>query len=117
MTITKSISLSFPVNTLQLIGYTVSTYTYYNIYFPNINSDSQLGTEIIFLRTNSATLNTSASSSGLYIGRQGTNLIYNLSSGSVQISSGINYVSNTQIYYKFISFKTISSQYGWLQLA
>ncbi len=117
MTITKSITLTFPVNTLQLIGYTTSTYTYYNIYFPNITLDSELGTEIIFIRSNSATLNTSASSSGLYIGRQGSNLIYNLSSGSVQISSGINYVSNTQIYYKFIAFKTTGNQYGWLQLA
>ncbi len=117
MTITKSISLSFPVNSLQLIGYTISYYSYYNIYFPNITTDSQLGTEIIFIRTNSATLNTSPSSSGLYIGRQGTNLIYNLSSGSPQISSGINYVSNTQIYYKFIAFKTNGGQYGWLQLA
>jgi hypothetical protein len=118
MTITKSVSLSFPCNTLQLIGYTTSTYTYYNIYFPNINADSQLGCELIFLRTNGASLNSTASSSGLYIGRQGTNLIYNLSSsGSVQISTGINYVSNTQIYYKFIAFKTTGSQYGWLQLA
>ncbi len=116
MTITKSVTLTFPCNTLQLIGYTVSYYSYYNIYFPNIVSDSQLGAELIFIRSNSATLNTSASSSGLYIGRQGTNLIYNLSS-SVQISTGINYVSNTQIYYKFIAFKTTSNQYGWLQLA
>ncbi len=99
MTITKSVTLSFPTNTLQLIGYTTSTYTYYNIYFPNITVDSELGTEIIFIRSNSATLNSTASSSGLYIGRQGTNLIYNLSSSSVQISTGIDYVSNTQIYY------------------
>jgi hypothetical protein len=117
MTITKSISLSFPVNTMQLLNYNTSTYTYYNIYFPNITSDSELGCEIIFLRTNSATLNTSASSSGLYIGRAGSNLIYNLSSGSPQISNGINYISNTQIYYKFIAFKTTGGQYGWLQLA
>ncbi len=116
MTLTKSVTLSFPCNTMQLIGYTTSTYTYYNIYFPNITVDSELGTEIIFIRSNGATLNTSASSSGLYIGRQGTNLIYNLSSGSPQISTGINYVSNTQIYYKFIAFKTIGSQYAWLQL-
>ncbi len=116
MTLTKSVTLTFPVNTLQLIGYSTSTYTYYNIYFPNISTDSEIGTEIIFIRTNGATLNTSASSSGLYIGRQGTNLIYNLSSSSVQISSGINYVSNTQIYYKFIAFKTTGGQYGWLQL-
>ncbi len=116
MTITKSVSLSFPVNTLQLINYTTSTYTYYNIYFPTITSDSQLGTEIIFIRSNGATLNTVASSANLYIGRQSTNLIYNLSSGSVQISTGINYVSNTQIYYKFVAFKTTSGQYGWLQL-
>ncbi len=112
----KSVTLSFPVNTTQLIGYTVSTYVYYNIYFPTITADSQLGTEIIFIRSNGATLNTTASSSNLYIGRQGTNLIYNLSSGSVQISTGINYVSNTQIYYKFVAFKTTSNQYGWLQL-
>ncbi len=116
MTITKSVTLTFPVNTLQLINYTTSTYTYYNIYFPNITSDSQLGTEIIFIRSNSASLNTTASSANLYIGRQGTNLIYNLSSGSVQISSGINYVSNTQIYYKFVAFKTTGGTYGWLQL-
>ncbi len=116
MTLTKSLTLSFPCNTLQLIGYTVSTYSYYNVYFPNIVSDSQLGTELIFIKTNGATLNTTPSSSNLYIGRQGTNLIYNLSSSSVQISSGINYVSNTQIYYKFIAFKTTGGQYGWLQL-
>jgi hypothetical protein len=116
MTITKTVTLTLPVNTAQMLNYTVSTYTYYNIYFPNITSDSQLGSEIIFIRSNSATLNTVASSSGLYIGRQGTNLIYNLSSNSVQISSGINYVSNTQIYYKFLAFKTTSGQYGWLQL-
>ncbi len=116
MTITKSVTLTFPINTLQLINYTTSTYTYYNIYFPTITSDSQLGTEIIFIRSNGATLNTTASSSNLYIGRGGSNLIYNLSSGSVQISSGINYVSNTQIYYKFIAFKTTGGQYGWLQL-
>ena len=35
MTITKSVTLTFPVNTTQLVGYTVSLYTYYNIYFPN----------------------------------------------------------------------------------
>ncbi len=116
MTISKSVTLTFPVNTTQLVGYTVSTYTYYNLFFPNITSDTQLGTEIIFIRSNGASLNTVSSSSGLYIGRQGTNLIYNLSSGAVQISSGINYVSNTQIYYKFVAFKTTSSQYGWLQL-
>ncbi len=116
MTITKSVTLTFPVNTLQLINYTTSTYTYYNIYFPNITTDSELGTEIIIIRSNGATLNTVASSSNLYIGRQGTNLIYNLSSGSVQISTGINYVSNTQIYYKFVAFKTTGNQYGWLQL-
>ncbi len=116
MTITKSVTLTLPVNTLQLINYTISTYTYYNVYLPNITTDSQIGTEIIFIRTNGATLNTVASSSNLYIGRQGTNLIYNLSSGSVQISSGINYVSNTQIYYKFVAFKTTGGQYGWLQL-
>ncbi len=103
----KSVTLTFPVNTTQLISYTVSTYVYYNIYFPNITSTSQLGTEIIFIRSNSATLNTTASSSGLYIGRSGTNLIYNLSSGSVQISTGINYVSNTHIYYKFVAFKQL----------
>ncbi len=116
MTISKSLTLTFPVNTTQLVGYTVSTYTYYNVYFPNITADSQIGTEIIFIRTNGASLNTVASSSGLYIGRQGTNLIYNLSSGAVQISTGINYISNTQIYYKFVAFKTTSNQYGWLQL-
>ncbi len=115
MTLTKSLTLRFPCNTLQLIGYTVSSYSYYNVYFPNITVDSELGTEIIFIRTNGASLNTVASSSNLYIGRQGTNLIYNLSSG-VQISSGINYISNTQIYYKFIAFKTTGGQYGWLQL-
>jgi hypothetical protein len=112
MTISKSLTLTFPVNTTQLVGYTVSTYTYYNVYFPNITADSQIGTEIIFIRTNGASLNTVASSSGLYIGRQGTNLIYNLSSGAVQISTGINYISNTQIYYKFVAFKTTSNQYG-----
>ncbi len=117
MTITKSVTLSFPTNTMQLINYITSYYSYYNIYFPNITLDSELGTEIIFIRSNGATLNTSASSSGLYIGRQGTNLIYNLSSGSVQIGTGINYISNTQIYYKFIAFKTTGGQYGWLQLA
>ncbi len=116
MTITKSVTLTLPVNTAQMLNYTVSTYTYYNIYFPNITTDSQLGTEIIFIRSNGATLNTTASSSGLYMGRQGTNLIYNLSSGAVQISTGINYVSNTQIYYKFVAFKTTGGQYGWLQL-
>ncbi len=116
MTITKSVTLTLPVNTLQLINYTISTYTYYNVYLPNITTDSQIGTELIFIRTNGATLNTTASSSNLYIGRQGSNLIYNLSSGSVQISSGINYVSNTQIYYKFVAFKTTSGTYGWLQL-
>ena len=116
MTITKSVTLTFPVNTTQLVGYTVSLYTYYNIYFPNITADSQIGTEIIFIRSNGASLNTVASSSGLYIGRQGTNLIYNLSSGAVQISTGINYISNTQIYYKFVAFKTTGGQYGWLQL-
>ncbi len=116
MTLTKSVTLTFPVNTLQLVAYTVSYYTYYNIYFPNITSSSQLGAEMIFIRSNNATLNTTASSSGLYIGRQGTNLIYNLSSGSVQISTGINYVSNTQIYYKFIAFQTTGGQYGWLQI-
>ncbi len=61
----KSVTLTFPVNTTQLIGYTTSTYTYYNIYFPTITSDSQLGTEIIFIRSNSASLNSSASSSGV----------------------------------------------------
>jgi hypothetical protein len=116
MTITKSVTLTFPVNTTQLVGYTVATYTYYNIFFPTITTDSQLGTEIIFIRSNGATLNTVSSSSGLYIGRGGTNLIYNLSSGAVQISTGINYVSNTQIYYKFVAFKTTGSQYGWLQI-
>ncbi len=112
----KSVTLTFPVNTTQLISYTVSTYTYYNIYFPTITSTSQLGTEIIFIRLNSSTLNTTASSSGLYIGRGGSNLIYNISSGSVQISTGINYVSNTQIYYKFVAFQTTGGQYGWLQI-
>ncbi len=116
MTITKSVTLTFPVNTTIMINYTVSTYTYYNFYLPNIINDTQTGTEIIFIRSNGATLNTVANSSGLYIGRQGTNLIYNLSSGAVQISTGINYVSNTQIYYKFVAFKTTSGQYGWLQL-
>ncbi len=116
MTITKSVTLTFPISTTVMINYTVSTYTYYNFYLPNIINDTQTGTEIIFLRTNGATLNTTASSSGLYIGRQGTNLIYNLSSGAVQISTGINYVSNTQIYYKFVAFKTTGGQYGWLQL-
>ncbi len=116
MTITKSVTLTFPVNTTIMINYTVSTYTYYNFYFPDIINDTQTGTEIIFIRSNGATLNTTSSSSGLYIGRQGTNLIYNLSSGSVQISTGINYVSNTQIYYKFVAFKTTGGQYGWLQL-
>ncbi len=66
MTIAKSVTLTFPVNTLQLINYTTSTYTYYNIYFPTITSDSQLGTEIIFIRSNGATLNTVASSANLY---------------------------------------------------
>ncbi len=116
MTLTKTLTLTLPLNTLQLINYTTSSYTYYNVYLPNITTDSQIGTELIFIRTNGATLNTTASSSNLYIGRQGTNLIYNVSSGSVQISSGINYVSNTQIYYKFIAFKTTGGQYGWLQL-
>jgi hypothetical protein len=116
MTLTKTVTLTFPVNTTQLVGYTVSTYTYYNIYFPNITANTQLGTEIIFIRSNGATLNTVSSSSNLYIGRQGTNLIYNLSSGAVQISTGINYISNTQIYYKFVAFQTTGGQYGWLQL-
>ncbi len=116
MTLTKTLTLTLPINTLQLINYTVSTYTYYNVYLPNITTDSETGSEIIFIRTNNATLNTTASSANLYIGRQGTNLIYNLSSGSVQITTGINYVSNTQIYYKFVAFKTTSNQYGWLQL-
>ncbi len=114
--LTKTLTLTFPANTTQIINYTVSTYTYYNVYFPDITTDSNIGAELIFIRSNGATLNTTASSSGLYIGRQGTNLIYNLSSGAVQISTGINYVSNTQIYYKFVSFKTTGGQYGWLQL-
>ncbi len=116
MTLTKTLTLTLPLNTLQLINYTVSTYTYYNVYLPNITTDSQTGSEVIFLRTNGASLNTVASSSGLYIGRQGTNVIYNLSSSAVQISTGLNYVSNTQIYYKFVAFKTTGGQYGWLQL-
>ncbi len=56
--LTKSVTLTFPVNTTQLVGYTVSAYTYYNIYFPTITADSELGTEIIFIRSNGATLNT-----------------------------------------------------------
>ena len=58
----KEVTLSFPVNSLQIINYTISNYLYYNLYFPQITSDSQLGTEINLVKTNFAIPSTSASS-------------------------------------------------------
>jgi hypothetical protein len=113
----KTITLTLPVNSLQMVNYTVANYTSYNIYFPLINSASQLGTEIIFLLLRNYTLATAPNSANnLYIGAQSGNLIYNSSSGFVQITTGINYINSNQSYYKFISFQTTSGQYGWLQV-
>ena len=116
MVLSKSTNLSFPCNTLQLINYSTSLYVAYDIYLPNITSDSQLGTEITFIKTNSATINTVANSSGLYIGRQGSNVIYNFASGASQITTSLNYVSTTATYYKFIAVKNQSSVYAWIQI-
>jgi hypothetical protein len=117
MVSSKSVVLTFPVNTTQMVNYVVANYYSYNIFFPLINSTSQLGTEIIILLLRSYTLSTAPNVlNNLYIGAQTGNLIYNMTSGIVQISAGINYVNSNQSYYKFVAFQTVSGQYGWLQV-
>ena len=116
MVLTKGVTLSFPCNTLQLINYSTATYVAYDILLPNITSDSQLGTEITLIKTNAATINTVANTSGLYIGRQGSNVIYNFTSGASQITTSLNYVSTTATYYKFMAIKNQSSVYAWIQI-
>jgi hypothetical protein len=112
----KEVTLSFPVNSLQIINYTISNYLYYNLYFPQITSDSQLGTEINLVKTNFAQPNTTASSGNsglLYIGTQGSNVFY-----SSNVLSPLSYyvMNSNTCYAKFIAMKHKNGTYGWLEI-
>jgi len=106
----KTITLTYPYNSLQLVNYTSATYQYYNCYLPLVNSDSQLGSEITFIKTNGVTTNTTASLSGFFLGVQSGNSIFTgTASTTLTTTTSIFFYT----YVKFVAIKNISGTYGW----
>ena len=108
----RNIYLSFPINTLVSINFTISSSIYYTLYFPQITSDNQLGAELNLLLANGiTTTNTINTVNQLYITIQGTNKFF---LSNTITSTSTNYTT-TNLYSKFIAIKTPSGQYGWFK--
>ena len=114
----KNMYLSFPVNTLNSLNFSVSNAFYYNLYFPQITSDNQLGAELKLLLANLIeTTSFPNTTNKLYISAQGTNKFFpNNSLSSLGALSYYVFASGI-IYAKFIAIKTTSGQYGWLEIS
>ena len=113
MVLSKVVTMQFPVNSLQLINYSVASYNYYNIFLPLLNSDSQLGTEITFVKTNGVVNSNAASTPGkLFVGSQSANNIYVTAGiGNPNFNTSNFIVFNETI--NFIAIKLVSGVYGW----
>lgn len=112
MVLSASINMTFPCNTLQLVNYVISNYTYYNVFLPNITADSQLGTVITMVKVNGAGNSTTPATGSVglfYLGVQGSNVFFN--TGLTPLTNWPVSVSNT-----FIAIKNSSGTYGWLVL-
>ena len=118
MVVSKTVTLTFPVQTVQMINYTLSSYLYYNLYFPQITADGQIGTEINLVKTNNAPVVITAGSGSiatysLFIGTQGSNVFFS-SNGVAQ--TNYFYMNTYSVYAKFVAIKNASNQYGWLEI-
>jgi hypothetical protein len=116
MVVQKVVTMTLPCATLQLIKYTPSGFLGCQINLPNLTADNQLGTLITFVIANGEPLITASGSGGIYIVRQGTNIIYNKSGGASQITTSLNYVVNNGIVYNLVAIKNTSGVYAWLQI-
>ena len=75
----RNIYLSFPVNTLVSINFTVNSSTYYNLFFPEITNDNQLGAELNHIIANGiTTTNIQNTTNQLYITVQGTKKFFSI---------------------------------------
>ena len=111
MVLPKTVNLSFPFNSLQLINYTPANYGYYNTYLPLINADSQLGSEITFIKVNGVNTNTTSGLSGnFFLGSQSGNNIYT-GTASTTLSTATSIFFYT--YIKLVAIKSSSGTYGW----
>lgn len=111
MVLVASINLIFPCNTLQLVNYVKTNYSWYNVYLPNITLDSQLGTIVTFVKVNGATdTSTPATGTGgvFYLGVQGSNVFFSstLTTSTYFLLGVVN---------SFIAIKNSGGTYGWLQ--
>jgi hypothetical protein len=116
MVVQKVVTMTLPCATLQLISYVPSAYSGCQINLPNITADNQLGTLITFIVTNSEILITASGPTGIYITRQGSNVIYNKSGSVSQITTSLNYVANNGVVYNLIAIKNQSGVYAWMQI-
>jgi len=108
----RNIYLSFPVNTLVSINFTVNSSTYYNLFFPEITNDNQLGAELNHIIANGiTTTNIQNTTNQLYITVQGTNKFF---LSNILTITSTNYTT-TNAYSKFIAIKSQNNQYGWFQ--
>jgi hypothetical protein len=112
----KVVTLTLPVGTLQLINYTPSAFDGCRINLPNITADNQMGCTITFIIANGLSLITASGPSGIFITRQGTNLIYNKSGGVSQITTGLTYLANNGVVYNLVSMKNSAGVYGWMHI-
>ena len=112
MVVGKTVNLTFPVNSLQVINYTVVNYAYYNLYLPLVNADTQMGTEITVLKVNGVGTATAANSTNqFFLAPASGNLIYSGTGSSTTINSA-SYVSFFT-YVKLIAMRTGPGVYGW----
>jgi hypothetical protein len=114
MPIAKIGYLTFPVKYLQLINYTPASYSYFNLYLPLITSDSQLGTEILFVKGNGVGSNTAPSSGTtglLYISVQSGNNLYtpNGTLNSLGTGSSVYFYCSCRV----IAIKDTGGVYAW----
>jgi hypothetical protein len=116
MVVQKVVNLTLPCGTLQLISYTPASFDGCRINLPNITADNQMGALITFIIANGETLINASGPTGIFITRQGTNLIFNKSGGVSQITTGLTYLVNNGIVYNLVSMKNAAGVYGWMQI-
>ena len=112
--VNKTVTLTFPVNSLQVLNFTPANYGYYNIYLPLVNADTQLGTEITFVKCNSVVMTSTVSqitpANQLWIGCQSGNTLWG-QSGTSNALTATNLIFYTSA--KIVAIKNSSGSYGW----
>ena len=112
MVVAKNVTLTFPLNSLQVINYTTANYFSYNVTLPAITADSQMGTEITFIKVTPVTTSTTTNTNGqFFLGPSSGQLIYSGTGSSTTLNTA-NYVF-FYTYVKLVAIRFNPGVYGW----